>query len=161
MMLLACKFNSRRLKGMRNAFLALSIDLSSIVRDVKEFHLRSSRIAELPVFTLEDPAWLSAQVQEAGGARLVRNYSIMLLKRQERDVKELSGEDKDYRETLSAVATLGASIDTFKVGRVALWVALISLAVSMVALLLADVGRNTVLHHLPGLITQSAVSPTW
>ena len=67
---------------------------------------------------------------------------------------ELASEDKEYREILSAVASLGASIDAFKVGRVALWVSLISLAVSMIALLLADVGSDTVLSHLAQLIAE-------
>ncbi|MEU9323812.1 hypothetical protein AB0D91_08340 [Streptomyces canus] len=147
------KFDARRLKKMRAVFLALSVDLSSTVRDVKEFHARSKRNAELPVFMFEDPAWLTEQRQSAR-ANPPRNYTNMLLKRQKREVIEIASEDREYREILSAVASLGASIDTFKVGRVALWVALLSLAVSMVALLLADVGSDTVVSHLVRFITK-------
>ncbi|MEU0285451.1 hypothetical protein [Streptomyces sp. NPDC006147] len=147
------KFNAKRVRKMRDMFLALSIDLSSTVRDVQEFHARSRRVAEIPVFTLEDPAWMADQRQNARADR-VRNYTNMLLKRQKREAVDLASEDKEYREILSAVASLGASIDTFKVGRVALWVALLSLAVSMVALLLADVGSDTVLSHIVRFITK-------
>jgi len=147
------KFNARRLKRMRDIFLALSVDLSSTVRGIKQFHTRTKRVAELPVFMLEEPAWLVERYQGATSAS-PRNYTNMLLKGQKQEVAELASADKDYREILSAVASLGASIDTFKVGRVALWVALLSLAVSMVALLLADVGKHTVLSHLVRFITR-------
>ncbi|MFF3748640.1 hypothetical protein [Streptomyces kronopolitis] len=142
------KFNARRLRKMRDTFLEMSIDLSSIVRDVKHFHSRSRRVSEIPVFILEEPAWLADQLRDTGNAIPPMDYTNMLLESQEREVTDLAIEDREYREILSGVASLGASIDTFKVGRVALWVALLSLAVSMVALLLADVGSDTVLSRI-------------
>ncbi|WP_285510635.1 hypothetical protein [Streptomyces sp. NBRC 14336] len=142
------KFSARRLKRMRDSFLGLSMDLSSAVRDLPQFHDSYVRSGRVPVFTMEDAPWLASRLARSGQGFPSVNFTQMLADRQKAQVAELATEDKDYREILTAVASLGASIDTFKIGRIALWVSLVSLVVALVALLLAEVQSDTVLSHL-------------
>ncbi|MGW5613180.1 hypothetical protein [Streptomyces sp. NPDC003877] len=142
------KFSARRLKRMRDSFLALSMDLSSAVRDIPQFHDSYVRSGRVPVFTMEDAPWMADRLARSGQGFPPVNFTQRLAGRQKEQVAELATEDKDYREILTAVASLGASIDTFKIGRIALWVSLVSLVVSLVALLLAEVQSDTVLSHL-------------
>ncbi|QCB22278.1 hypothetical protein [Streptomyces sp. SS52] len=142
------KFSARRLKNMRDSFLALSMDLSSAVRDLSQFHQSHVLSGRIPVFVVQDAPWMASRFTGTGHDHSPINFTQMLANRQKEQVAELAVEDKDYREILTAVASLGASIDTFKMGRIALWVALISLIVSLVALLLAEVQSDTVLSHL-------------
>ncbi|MFF4447138.1 hypothetical protein [Streptomyces sp. NPDC001502] len=142
------KITRKRLRRMRDIFLSLSIDVSSTVRDVREFHSRVGRVSELPIFVVEEPAWLRRTRESGAAAEDPENYNGIIMERQREWAENLSKEDREYREILSTVASLGASIDTFKVGRIALWVSFMSLVVSLVALLLAEVKSGTVLSHL-------------
>lgn len=142
------KFSARRLRRMRDSFLALSMDLSSAVRDLPQFHDSHVSSGSVPVFTMEDAPWLASRLAPAGQGFPSVNFTQMLADQQKEQVAELATEDKDYREILTAVASLGASIDTFKIGRIALWVSLVSLVVALVALLLAEVKSGTVLSYL-------------
>ena len=48
--------------------------------------------------------------------------------------------DSDYRDILSTVAALGASIDAFKIQRYVLWVAVVSAVVALAALVVTVLG---------------------
>ncbi|WP_327724726.1 hypothetical protein [Streptomyces europaeiscabiei] len=142
------KFSARRLKKVRESFLSLSMDLSSAVRDVEAFHAASSRFHRIPKIMLEEATWLRDQANVSGDSRFPIDVTQRIMESQKETVAELAAEDKDYRDIISAVASLGATIDTFKLGRLALWVSLISLVVSMIALSLAEVKDDTLLSHL-------------
>ncbi|RLP99782.1 hypothetical protein EAD96_26845 [Micromonospora sp. BL1] len=68
-----------------------------------------------------------------------------LRERQQKWFDKLIEADRDYRDLLSTVAALGASADTYKISRVALWAAIASLAIAVVTLLLAEVKDQNVL----------------
>lgn len=147
------KFRARRLKRVRNSFLSISLDLSSAVRDVKSFHVGAQRFGRIPEIVLEDSPDTARQLSSSGHSRTPINLTERVIEHQSEVVAKMMEEDRDYREIISAVASLGATIETFKLGRVALWVSLVSLAVSLVALLLAEVQSDTVLSHLVGIFS--------
>ena len=60
--------------------------------------------------------------------------------------------DRAYRDILSSVASLGASADSFVLGRWALTVAVASLVVALATVLFASVGCDSVAHHLLSLL---------
>lgn len=130
------KFNSRRLRSMRHIFLTHSFDLNTIGRDVRSF-FTESRIAQ-PAFTMEFPF---------PNPRTV-SLNTVLGEQMEKRLDRLESSDRDYRDILSTVASLGSSIDAFKMGRIALWVALVSLFISLVAMSIADLGDNTLWTHI-------------
>jgi hypothetical protein len=60
--------------------------------------------------------------------------------------------DHEYRDILSTVASLGASVDAFRLGRLALWVAIASLGIALMTLLVTEIGDDTALGKLLALL---------
>ncbi|MEV0160405.1 hypothetical protein [Nonomuraea fuscirosea] len=134
------RFSGRRLRRLRSDFLTLSLDVSSLVRDIGSFNARTWRYASDVRFTLNNSARVLRSLEEAGRQKptpidLVERWREEYVTR----ARELAAVDKDYREVLSTVASIGTSIDTIKISRVAIWVSLASLLVALVTLLVADI----------------------
>ncbi|MFC4111077.1 hypothetical protein [Nonomuraea zeae] len=143
------RFRGRRLRELREDFLTLSLDVSSLTRDIQSFNARTWRHENDVRFTLNASARLARALREVGKKEpdpidLVDRWRAEYTLR----ARELAAIDKDYREVLSTVASLGTSIDTIKVSRIAIWVSLASLLVALVTLLVADIKPDAPLFAL-------------
>lgn len=137
------KFKPRALKSLRRAILSLSLNLSSVHRDVSAFWERKWRRDGDAEFTYNEPPYLKSQDKAAGRDSMKPfSYNDELRRRHDEWFNALLQSDRDYRDILSTVASLGASADSYKMGRLALWVAVASLAVAVGAVLVADLGDS-------------------
>lgn len=139
-------FKARGLERLRASFLTLSLDLTSVARDVEAFWSRKWRDEGDARFEVDYAGWIIAMDEKEGRKRRPPiNMNEELRKSQRKWFKKLIAADRDYREILSTVASLGASVNAFKIGRAALWIALASLTVAVGTLLVTDVGDHTTL----------------
>ncbi|MBK3542449.1 hypothetical protein [Streptomyces sp. MBT60] len=135
----------RSLNRLRGSFLSLSLDLSSTVRDIAAFNASGGRYGGAIVFMSKYAPWVYGEGESSPDPR---NINEMVKRRQVAQSERLAVVDKDYREILSTVASIGSSVDSYKLGRVALWVSLVSLFVSLVALSIAEIGEESILEIL-------------
>ncbi|HVX08065.1 hypothetical protein [Humibacter sp.] len=143
------KFRPRALRELRKSFLTLSLNLSSVQPDVSDFWSRNWRWDGDAQFTYNVAPRYKAMDRKAG--RKIDDpidYNADLKERQEKEFARLIAADRDYRDILSTVASLGASADSFKLGRIALWVAIVSLVVAVATVLLSELSGNSVLGWL-------------
>ncbi len=125
---------SRDLKRLRLRTLTTSLDLATLEADIKSYNTRRWRDRE-PDFYLDYSAWLKKRDEQAGRKRFRPvNLNREERKLQKRLARELVEFDAEYREVLSTVASLGASLDSRRVQRVAIWVSAASLVVALVTL---------------------------
>ncbi|HEX6970514.1 MAG TPA: hypothetical protein VF174_17105 [Micromonosporaceae bacterium] len=137
------RFNRRDLQHLRDSFLTTSLDINSIARDVSK--VRQGRYFDWgdAVFFRKPVAWLEQSYVESGSTpRAPINVNEQLQELQELQVKELVEFDADYRSILSTVASIGSSIDAFKVQRIAIWVAFLSLLVALLSLFVTVAGPD-------------------
>lgn len=140
------RFRPAALRDLRRSFLTLSLNLSSVRPDVDDFWSRKWRWEGDAQFTYKVSPRYAAMERKAG--RKIDDpidFNAELKERHEKAFTQLLQADRDYRDILSTVASLGASADSFKLGRIALWVATISLLVAMAAVLLAELSGNSIL----------------
>ncbi|WP_327300984.1 MULTISPECIES: hypothetical protein [Streptomyces] len=143
------RFSGKRLTLLRDDFLTASLDLASVARDVRSLWVSEPSVREEAEVTIRDSPALEERLRQAGrSSREPQSLNVLVRREQEARLQELLEADKGYREILSAVASMGASIDTFRIGRIALLVALASLLVSAVALSLAGYSEETVFSQL-------------
>lgn len=140
-------FRARNLKPLRSSFLTLSLDLSSAVRDVQAYNARRYRVGGDAELFMRDSPWLAERLSRAGREpRESINLNEQMMSSQAATAERMLAADKDYRDILSTVSSLGSSVDASKLARIALWVSLLSLMVSLVALGVAEIGENSVLR---------------
>lgn len=143
------KFRPSALRDLRKSFLTLSLNLSSIRPDVDSFWNRRWRWDGDAEFTNRVAPRYAASDRKAGHkVDKPINYNNNLKEGQMEAFSRLVAADKDYRDILSTVASLGASADSFKLGRIALWVAVVSLVVAVATILLSELSGNSVLGWL-------------
>ncbi|GAA4483780.1 hypothetical protein GCM10023191_005940 [Actinoallomurus oryzae] len=138
-------FKGRHLARLRETFLTLSLDLTSTYRDIQHFNTSSNGEYDI-TFTMTEAPWITKEREAAGDTDrreidLVKNMK----EKQIESAEKLVSSDNDYRDIMSTVASLWASSDTFKIGRLALWVSLTSL---LVALLVADYSGDLIVVHI-------------
>jgi hypothetical protein len=137
------RFGKRELGRLRDSFLSNSLDISSLSRDLPDFIRYASRptwgAAFYQSLDLESQKWEAEQLRpykrptpmgDVIGQELSKRFA------------DLAAFDKDYRDILSTVASLGASIDAFKVQRYALLVAFTSLTVALITLIVTGLGPD-------------------
>ncbi|BCW86516.1 hypothetical protein NicSoilE8_41890 (plasmid) [Arthrobacter sp. NicSoilE8] len=136
------KFGRRDLKRLRQRFLTASLDFASIQRDVQQYNSRRWRDREA-WFILDYAPWIRRQDVEAG-RKPFKPIPVNkdLRKRQNKAAQDLVAFDRSYRDILSTVASLGASIDAFKVQRYAIWIAVTSVIVALVTLWISLLSTN-------------------
>ncbi|MEV7625696.1 hypothetical protein [Actinoplanes sp. NPDC089786] len=140
-------FRLKQLNYLRRKFLTISLDLTTVASDVDQFWKRTWRDQEEAEFTLDYAPWIVENDEREGRARFTPvSVNDELRERQESWFKRLLIADRDYRDILSTVASLGASADAVKVSRIALWAAVASLAVASVTLLVTEAKKETFLH---------------
>ncbi|WP_152552301.1 hypothetical protein [Actinokineospora spheciospongiae] len=143
------KFRSKDLRSVRTSLLSLNLDLTSLRQDIDEIYHSTERYDLKIDLTLD----LSPNLK-AGDERLDRtpfepiDITHFDRKLQKDAIARLIQIDKDFRETLMTASSLGASIDTFKVSRLALAVSALSLVVATLTILAAEYKTETVFSHV-------------
>lgn len=125
-------FRVKRLKELSKSLLSLSLTLSSISRDLERLKNNDWRMIEGVDFRTEYAPHFVARDKKLKDKST--NMTEDLQNRQTKMLKHLLEADKDYRDILATVASLGASANNIKLGRWALAVAALSLLVALVTL---------------------------
>ncbi|SER53167.1 hypothetical protein SAMN05443377_10216 [Propionibacterium cyclohexanicum] len=146
------KFKPAALRELRRNLLTLSLNIATVRRDVTEFW-------KSPVWRWDGGAefdyvptpWTKFRDEKAGRKPdKPTSFNKEVRKQHNKQFRQLAQADRDYRDILSTVASLGASVDAFKIGRWALFVAIVSLIVAMGTIALADAGCSSLVHQLLG-----------
>lgn len=147
------KFRPKAVRSLRRNFLTLSLDLASIHADVTAFWNRSWRWDGDAKFS-----WVLSPDERSRVRGANRkpdqptSFNESLKEQQATWFLRLLQADKDYREILSTVASLGSSVNAFRTGRLALWVAAASLAVAVATVLVSNVGGKSVFQWISSVI---------
>jgi len=138
------KFKPKALDEMRNDLLTHSLNLASVRRDVAAFWERPWRWDGDAAFSWHPtPRERARKSNEDSATREPASFNESLRESHTKWFHRLSESDRDYRDILSTVATLGASIDTYRMGRIALFVAIASMTAAVAAVLLVDTGPDS------------------
>lgn len=141
------RFKSGAIRSLRQSLLTFSLDVASVFRDLKADWDSRPDFRDEVEFTREiTAAARSRGITEKDFGPLHVNADLR--ERQTADFDRLIDADHDYRDILSTVASLGASADASKLGRIALWVALGSLAVAVLTLLLTQTAHGSLIDWL-------------
>jgi len=130
--------SSRDLKRLRNRTLTTSLDLARLRDDLKIYNTQLWRDREPQFFVNLSPA--DKALDAAAGRPVSQPIDLNKRERQHQMhlAKELVSFDAEYRQVLSTVTSLGASLDSRRVQRVATWVSVASLGTALVALWLSQ-----------------------
>jgi hypothetical protein len=143
------RFGRRDLKQLRLNLLTVSLDLASVARDVSTFHHRRWRDEGDAQVSLDYSPSIVTQDAREGRKRFEPvDLNEELRKRQADEIVQLLAADKDYRDIVSTVASLGASIDVFTISRIAILVATASLSVALVTLVVSTTGGHAAFSGL-------------
>lgn len=146
------KFKPAALRELRKNLLTLSLNITTARRDVAEFWRsplwRWDGGAKFDFVPTPRARFRADQDGREPDKPISFNDDVR--KQHKRHFDQLARADRDYRDILSTVASLGASVDTFRIGRWALFVAIASLVVALGTIVLADVGCDSIVHHLFG-----------
>lgn len=148
------RFSAKVTNDLRKQLLTLSIDISTAQRDLKSFWRARPRFEHEAEFTIEYAPRLWSDKSDEGRRLGPIHMNTELRKRQTQWFKHLTAADRDYRDILSTVAALGASVDASSTGRRALWVALVSLVVALATVAVADIGDNSLIEHIREFLGQ-------
>lgn len=126
---------NRDLKRLRDRTLTTSLDLARLREDVAIYNGGRWRDLE-PQFFLDRSPWLKAREEAEGRKPSLNPIDINRGQRKEQKhlARELVAFDAEYREVLGTVASLGASLDSRRVQRIAVGISVASLAVAVATL---------------------------
>jgi hypothetical protein len=143
------RFNAKRQNKLRQTLLTLSLDLASMWHDVELYWKLRPHFEWEAEFTIHESDESSRRLQEVGRNPFEPvHFNTSLREQQKAAFDRLIDADKDYRDILSTVSSLGASAESSRLGRIALLVALVSLIVAVLALLLTDLSGDNLLGQL-------------
>ncbi|CAL8979990.1 hypothetical protein CELL_03380 [Cellulomonas sp. T2.31MG-18] len=146
-------FKPGGIRQLRDSMLTLSLDLTSVKRDVENYRSHAWRSFDVAPFMAEYEPWIIAENEAAGRkAREPRNLNDRIADNQAETFTRLIEADREYRDILATVASLGASVDSLGIARRALWIALASLVVAGATLLVANMGDQSVLRAVLNLL---------
>jgi len=137
-----------QLERLRASLLTLSIDMSSIDRDIRAYNAHGSQRDHAQFFFEDSPYLVAEHAKHGGRSRESINMNEHLLTDQTRMLESLRAADNDYRGILTAAASLTSSLQSIRIARAAIWVAMGSLGVATVTLLITDIS----MHSLFGII---------
>lgn len=147
------KFRPKSLRALRRSFLTLSLDLTSLRRDVKSFWERDWWWeGDARFFYTLSPRDRREDKARGRKPKEPIDFNDSIRESQEEAFTSLIEADRDLRDILSTVASLGASADSFKLGRTALWVSIVSLIVAVGTVLVSETSDASIL----GWLTQVA-----
>lgn len=137
------KFKPKALDEMRNDLLTHSLNLASVRRDVAEFWERPWRWDGDAEFFWNQAPRQRAQKEDDEAEREPNSFNAAVRGSHEKAFERLTESDREYRDILSTAASLGASVDTYRMGRIALVVAVASMVAAVAAVLVVDVGPDS------------------
>ncbi len=147
------KFRPKALRALRRSLLTLSLDLANLRRDVEQFWERDwwwegdAKFA----YTLHP----RERLNDLASGRTIEDpmdYNEAVRHSQRQLFAGLTDSDRDMREILSTVASLGASADSFKLGRMALWVSVVSLIVAVGTVFVAEISDTSILGWIASML---------
>jgi len=142
------EFRTAALETLRRHLLTLSLDLASLDGDLESWQ-RQTRWEGEAEFTVEYTPRVKKQLQQTRRDELEpESFNANLRRAQEADIQRLLAADARYREILSTVASLGASVNASILARRALVIALASLVATVVTVLVARFDDDSVLQRL-------------
>lgn len=148
------KFRPRAIRGLRQSFLTLSLDLASMQHDVAAFWKRSWYWEGDPKFSyVPTPDERSRARKAKKSPEAPISFNDRLKERHEEWFEQLRQADSDYRDILSTVSALGSSADAFRTGRLALWVAVVSLIVAVATVLVSQVDGKSLFEWIWQMIS--------
>lgn len=145
------RFKAKVIEDLRSHLLTLSMDIATVQRDLETFWKFRPRFPSEAEFAM---VRMSRQPREPGEVAPRSEPDIVnagMRERQKEWLEQLTFADKDYRDIVTTVASLGASVDATKTGRRALWVAMVSLVVAVATVVVADVGDQSLAHKIGSL----------
>lgn len=141
-------------ENRRQSFLTLSLDLASMQRDVAAFWKRSWYWEGDPKFSyVPTPDERSRARKAKKSPEAPISFNDRLKERHEEWFEQLRQADIDYRDILSTVSSLGSSADAFRTGRLALWVAVVSLIVAVATVLVSQVDGKSLFKWIWQMIS--------
>lgn len=148
------KFRPRALTELRKEFLTLSLNLASIERDTTAFWARPWRWdGDAKFYFQPSPSERARNRDQATDSHKPTSFNESLKESHEKWFSRLIDADRAYRDILSTVASLGASADSYRMGRLALIVAVASVVVAVAAVGVADVGSDSLWVQLSETVT--------
>lgn len=135
-------FKASVIEELRSQFLTHSMDLATTRRDLAAYWKANPNF--WGEFEFQAEYGLPGKEPE----REVVHMNRQLREDQSVAFDSLAVADREYREILATVASLGASLDASRTGRRALIVAFASLAVAVLTVALSDVGDSSVLRDI-------------
>lgn len=132
-----------RLERLRASLLTLSIDMSSIDRDIRAYNERGWRHDHAQFFFEDSPYLVAEHAKHGAGQNRSINLNERLLTDQTRMLEALRAADNDYRGILTAAASLTASLRSIRMAQAAIWFAIISVGVAAVTLLITDISHHS------------------
>ncbi|OZE79184.1 hypothetical protein CH304_19600 [Rhodococcus sp. 15-649-1-2] len=138
--------SARSLRALREELVTLSLDTSSANSDLKAFNriLREVRYEMDVRFTKRSAPWIEENDRSHHRTLIPRrDFSRQISKQQRATLKELVAAERDTRTILTAAASITAALQGLQASKVARWIAFVSLAVAVLAFLLADPTGNT------------------
>ena len=137
-----------QLDRLRASLLTLSIDMSSIDRDIRAYNARGWQ-RDYAQFFFEDAPFLVAERDEHGSeSRRSINMNEHLLNKEMGMLETLRAADNDYRGILTAAASLTSSLQSIRLAKMAIWVAISSLGVAAVTLLITDISKHSLFGNV-------------
>ncbi|ORA09106.1 hypothetical protein [Mycobacterium arosiense] len=137
-----------QLERLRASLLTLSIDMSSIDRDIRAYNAHGSQRDHAQFFFEDSPYLVAEHAKHGGPSRESINMNEHLLNEQTRTLETLRAADNDYRGILTAAASLTSSLRSIRMARTAIWIAMASLVVAAVTLVITDISK----HSLAGTV---------
>lgn len=131
-----------QLGRLRASLLTLSVDMSSIDRDIRAYNGRGWRRDPAQFFFEEAPFLVAEGVERGREIREPINMNEHLLNEQMGMLETLLAADEDYRGILTAAASLTSSLESLRVAKTAVWVAISSLGVAAATLLITNVSDD-------------------
>jgi hypothetical protein len=141
-------FSAKDLNKLRATFLTFSMDLTSVRRDLDTLNSRAKDREGGAEFEINYAPSILKYYERDGRVPEPVNMNRKLSERQLHGFDLLVAADRDYREILSTVASLGASVSASRLGRTALVIAIATLAVAVATLLTAKIDPNAPLAAL-------------
>lgn len=132
-----------RLERLRTSLLTLSIDMSSIDRDIRAYNAHGSQRDHAQFFFEDSPYLVAEHAKHGGRSRASINMNERLLTDQTRMLDTLRAADNDYRGILTAAASLTSALRSIWLAWAALGVAMVSFVVAAVTLLITDVSKHS------------------
>ena len=147
------KFRPRAINELRQSFLTLSLDLASMQRDVAMFWRRIWQCQLTPHFSYVPTPDERVRDREDESPEPPISFDESLEEEHEDWFERLRQADRDYRDILSTVSSLGSSADAFRTSRLALWVAIMSLIVAVLTAPVLQVGGKSLFEWLWQMIS--------